>query len=122
MQQIDRQKSSEQFKKQKESYTNSQQDAKAQSQYNAYTEDIQNDNTNPRVKDKDNGKINYFLPGPSQEADMKANRKKLHSTYKGNLFKDIYKGIGCFDGVFSLQVKVNSKPYQVLSRCVAYAL
>ena len=34
----------------------------------------------------------------------------------------MFNGIGCFEGTFSLQLKPNSKPYQVPPRCVAYAL
>ena len=37
-------------------------------------------------------------------------------------FKDVYSGIGCCDGTFSLQGKPDSKPYQVPPRCVAYVL
>ena len=38
-----------------------------------------------------------------------------------NEFKDMFTGICCFDGLFSLHVKVSSKPYDVPPRCVAYA-
>ena len=37
-------------------------------------------------------------------------------------FKDVFTGIGCFDGLFSLQLKANSKPYQAPPRNVTYAL
>ena len=43
--------------------------------------------------------------------------QKIHNTY-GNVFN----GIGCFEGMFSLQLKPNSKPYQVPPKHVAYAL
>ena len=33
-----------------------------------------------------------------------------------------FDGIGCFKGIFSLQLKPDSKTYQVPLRCVAYAL
>ena len=33
-----------------------------------------------------------------------------------------FNGKGCFNGTFSLQVKPDSKPYQVPPRCIAYAL
>ena len=33
-----------------------------------------------------------------------------------------FSGIGCFDEMFSLQVKPDSKLFQVPTRCVAYAL
>ena len=35
---------------------------------------------------------------------------------------DVFNGIGCFEGIFSLQLKPDSKPYQAPLRCVAYAL
>ena len=38
------------------------------------------------------------------------------------MFGDIFNGIGSFKGTFSLQLKPDSKPYQVPPRHVAYAL
>ena len=35
---------------------------------------------------------------------------------------NIFNGIGCFKGTFSLQLKPDSKPYQAPTRHVAYAL
>ena len=43
--------------------------------------------------------------------------QKIHDTF-GNVFNSI----GCFEGTFSLQLKPDSKPYQVPPRHVAYAL
>ena len=43
--------------------------------------------------------------------------QKIHDT-----FCDIFNDIGCFKGTFSLQLKPNSKPYQVPPWQVAYAL
>ena len=37
-------------------------------------------------------------------------------------FSDVFNGIGCFDGTSSLQVKPESKPYQVPLTHVVYAL
>ena len=37
-------------------------------------------------------------------------------------FGDIFNGIGCFKGTFSLQLKPDSKPYQAPSRHVAHVL
>ena len=36
--------------------------------------------------------------------------------------EDVFTGIGCFDGTFSLQIKPGSKPYQAPTQHVAYAL
>ena len=43
--------------------------------------------------------------------------QKIHEKF-GNVFN----GIGCFEGTFSLQLKPDSKPYQVPPRHVAYVL
>ena len=43
--------------------------------------------------------------------------QKIHNSYN-----DVFNGIGCFKGTFLLQLKPDSKPYQVPPRCVAYAL
>ena len=43
--------------------------------------------------------------------------QKIHDTF-GNIFN----GIGCFEGTFSLQLKQDSKPYQTPPRCMAYVL
>ena len=38
------------------------------------------------------------------------------------MFDNVFNGIRCFEGTFSLQLKPDSKPYQAPPRCVAYAL
>ena len=37
-------------------------------------------------------------------------------------FGDVFNGIGCFEGTFSLQFKLDSKPCQVPLRCITFAL
>ena len=37
-------------------------------------------------------------------------------------FEDVFMGIRCFKGMFSLKVEPDNKPYQVSMKCVAYAL
>ena len=61
----------------------------------------------------------YFLSSPNVEAD-KRKRELIHEIC--NVFGDVFNGIGCFKGTFSLQLKPDSKPYQALPRHVAYAL
>ena len=39
-----------------------------------------------------------------------------------NVFDNVFNGIGCFEGTFLLQLKSDSKPYQMPPRCVAYVL
>ena len=43
--------------------------------------------------------------------------QKIHNT-----FRDVFNGIGCFEGTFSLQLKPNSKLYQAPPGHVAYVL
>ena len=85
-----------------------------------------NTNTVGIIKLKSNGKnqstklINYFYSSKNTEADKKQSNdmtQKMHNTY-GNIFN----GIECFKGTFSLQLKPDSKPHQVPPRHVAYAL
>ena len=38
------------------------------------------------------------------------------------MFHNVFNGIGCFKGTFSLQLKPDSKPYQVPPRHVAFVL
>ena len=38
------------------------------------------------------------------------------------MFDNVFNGIGCFKGTFSLQLKPDNRPYQVPPRCVAYVL
>ena len=66
---------------------------------------------NPTVMDKEPNTINYFLPGPNKDND-----KRVIAGIKQQLqrdCKDAFTGTGCSDGTFSLQVKPDSKPYQV---------
>ena len=47
----------------------------------------------------------------------------VHTTLKiHDEYNDMFEGIGCFKGTFSLQIKQNAKPYQALLRCAAYVL
>ena len=64
--------------------------------------------------------INYFLPGPNPENDKRVSTEITKQLQK--YFKDLFKGIGCSDGKFSLQVTLDSKQYLVSPRCVAGAL
>ena len=63
---------------------------------------------------------NYFLSSPNIEVDK---RKSIELTQKiHNVFDNVFNGIGCLEGTFSLQLKPDSKPYQAPLRCVAYVL
>ena len=55
-----------------------------------------------------NRKINYFLPGHSQEINKKVSAETMQQLQRD--FKDVLNGIGCFCGIFSLQVKPDNKP------------
>ena len=67
-----------------------------------------------------NKSINYFYSSKDIDADKRKSStmmQKIHET-----FGDIFNGIGCLEGTFSLQLKPDSKPYQAPPRHVAYAL
>ena len=63
---------------------------------------------------------NRFLSSPNMEIDKRKSAELTQKIY--NVFDNIFTGIGCFEGTFSLQLKPDSKPYQVPPRHVAYAL
>ena len=82
---------------------------------------LKSENTDkPKVNNKLSNTTDYFLPGRSCDSD-----KKIDSEITQQLprdFEDVFNAIGCFDGTISLQLKLDSKPYQLLPRCVAYVL
>ena len=64
--------------------------------------------------------INYFHSSNNVDADKRSNiamMQRIHTR-----FGDVFNGIGCFEGRFSLQLKPDSKPYQAPPSHVAYAL
>ena len=90
-------------------------DIEEQIQCNANTDSNISDSTNPTVTDKKNSKINYFLQGPNQDADRRSSAKIMQQLHKE--FKDVFTGISCFDGTFSLKIK-DRKSYQEPPRCM----
>ena len=93
----------------------------------AETEDCTNKGAQSTVKQDGNGQqhqanklINYFYLSNKIDADKsksKAMTQRIHEEY-GKVFNSI----GCFKCTFSLQLKLDSKPYQVPPRCIACAL
>ena len=69
---------------------------------------------------KINKEIDCFVVGPEIEADRVASTKTTQMMHNDD--SDVFKGIGCFKGMFSLQIKDDVKPYQALPKGVAYAL
>ena len=67
-------------------------ESKTQIQSNANCDKSLNDNLYIVTTDNNNLKINYFLPGPSQEADKRANTKKIQQLQEE--LKDVFTGIG----------------------------
>ena len=64
--------------------------------------------------------INYFCSLNNEDADKRSSSTMTQSIHMR--FGDIFNGIGCFEGTFSLQLKPDSKPCQAPLRCVAYVL
>ena len=67
-----------------------------------------------------NMSINYFYSLNNVDADKRSSSTMMQNIHMR--FGDIFNGIGCFEGTFSLQLKPDSKPYQAPPRHVAYAL
>ena len=64
--------------------------------------------------------INYFTSSSNIDADKRKSIEMTQIIY--NKFGDVFNGIGCFKGTFSLQLKPNSRPYQAPPRHVEYVL
>ena len=66
-----------------------------------------------------NKTVNYFFSSSNVDVDKRKSKlmQEIHNT-----FGDVFNGIGCFKGSFTLQLKSDSKQYQVPPRCVVYAL
>ena len=64
--------------------------------------------------------INYFLSSPNVEVDKRKGSELMQRVH--TVFGNVFNGIGCFEGTFSLQLKPDSKPYQAPPRHVVYAL
>ena len=90
-------------------YTNTDADSKTKQGANS-----QNDQNNG------NKSINYFFSSYNVDADKRKSSEMMQKIH--NTFVDVFNGIGCFEGTFSLQLKPDSKPYQAPPRHVAYAL
>ena len=92
--------------------------SKQQAEKNLHT----NKDSNPSlaVTNKDKYTTSFFIAGPEKETKRKASARLTEFIH--NVFKDVFSGIGCFEGTVSLQVKEGSKPCKVPPRCVAYAL
>ena len=67
-----------------------------------------------------NRSINYFYSLNNIDVYKRKSRAMMQKIHKK--FGDIFSGIGCFKGTFSLQLKPDSKPYPVPPRHVAYTL
>ena len=67
-----------------------------------------------------NNDVKYFLPGSNHETDRRASTEITEQLQRDS--EDVFNGIGCFGGKFSLQLKLDSKPYKSHLRHVAYAL
>ena len=64
--------------------------------------------------------MEYFLPGQYKENDKGESPNRTKQIQQE--FEEVFTGIGCFEEMFSLQVKPDSKPDQASHRCVTYAL
>ena len=89
-------------------YTNTRQEADRPEKCYTNTDRSLNSKSNHIDKPMTNSnKINYFLPGPKQENDKRVSSEITQQIQR--YFKVVFNGIGCFDGAFSLQVKLESE-------------
>ena len=79
-----------------------------------------NNKTKPLGKSKLSITVEYYLSELSYDSDKKRSAETTQQLRKD--FEDEFNGNGCSDGTFSLQLKLDSKPYHVPLRCMAYAL
>ena len=79
-----------------------------------------NNKSKPMAKSRLSETIEYFLSGLSYYSKKKRSAEFTQQLHKD--FEDVSNGIGCFDGIFPLQLKLDSKPYQVPPRHMAYTL
>ena len=78
-----------------------------------------NNSEKSTVKTNPDKPTNYFIAGPSCKSDKRKSAKSTQQTHKE--FEDALMAWVLW-GTFSLQLKTNSKPYQVPPGHVAYAL
>ena len=67
-----------------------------------------------------NKSINYFHSSKDTDADKRKSSTMTQKIHK--IFGNVFNSIGCFEGTFSLQLKPDSKPYQVPPRHMVYVL
>ena len=75
---------------------------------------IQKSNSINSQNDQENvNKVtNYFFSSANEEAYKRKSIELMKEVH--NTFGDVFNGIGCFKGTFSLQLKPDSKLYQAL--------
>ena len=95
----------------------------------AATADCTNKDAHNAAKWDDNGQqhqnqanklINYFYSSNNTDADKSKSNTMMQKIHE--MFGTVFNGIGCFKDTFSLQLKLDSKPYQAPPRHVAYVL
>ena len=74
----------------------------------------------PTVNDKLSNTIDYFFPGPNCDSDRTVSVEITQELQRD--FKDVLNGIGYFDCTFFVQLRPDSKPYQVSPICMAHML
>ena len=101
-------------------YRNMMQEPNRAAKFYANTDSISKSDNKDKPIDKEPNTINYFLPGPNQD-NKKWGSVEITQQLEQH-FTDVFTGIGCFDSTFLLQVKPDSKPYQVPLRCATDSL
>ena len=67
-----------------------------------------NNSTKSVVKTNPDKSTIYFLAGPNCDSNKRKSAETTQQIHKK--FDDVFNCIGCFEGTFSLQIKIDSKP------------
>ena len=70
---------------------------------------------NKPITKETNNEIEYFIPGPNKENDKRVSTKISKQIQKE--FEEVFIGIGCFEGMLSLQVKLEVNHTRCLTMC-----
>ena len=81
---------------------------------------LRDNKTKATVDTKSHKATEYIFSGANYERNKKKSAESIQQIHKE--FADVFHGIGCFEGTFSLQLKPDSKPYLAPLRCMVYAL
>ena len=73
---------------------------------------LASNNTKIKAEVKASKSAEYFLAGPTCDSNKRKSALSTQQIHKS--FDDVFNSTGCFEDMFSLQLKPDGKPYQAL--------